>query len=136
MAEVSLHDLISAITEGIPEEGLAFILMSTVISVAIATKRVDMGMTQKEFSEYMGVSQAMVSKWESGEANFTLKTLAQIAVKLGIDVRSPFVIEHAPAHLKYRGYDHDNILQFPCAESWSAYSTADRRFEEEELEEM
>lgn len=36
------------------------------ISAAIVKKRVEMGMTQKQFSEYVGVSQGMVSKWEGG----------------------------------------------------------------------
>lgn len=97
MKDGGVKKLIAFFTENLTEEDAAFILMSSDISIAIATKRVDMGMTQKEFSEYMGVSQAMVSKWESGEANFTLKTLAQIAVKLGIEVRSPFVIDETPA---------------------------------------
>ncbi|MCH5279935.1 MAG: helix-turn-helix transcriptional regulator [Lachnospiraceae bacterium] len=30
-----------------------------------------MGMTQLEFAKHMGVSQGMVSKWESREYNFT-----------------------------------------------------------------
>ena len=104
MAEASLRDFVASVTEDIPTEDLALILMSSDISVAIIRKRVDMGMTQKEFSEYMGVSQAMVSKWESGCANFTLKTLAQIAAKLDVQVRSPFVVDHTPAHLKHRTY--------------------------------
>ncbi len=42
-------------------------------------------MTQKEFAEFMGVTQGMVSKWESREYNFTIKSLNEICEKLGLD---------------------------------------------------
>lgn len=56
------------------------------ISAAIVKKRVEMGMTQKQFSEYVGVSQGMVSKWEGGDYNFTIRTLAEIAEKLDLEL--------------------------------------------------
>ena len=43
-------------------------------------------MTQKEFADYMGVTQGMVSKWESREYNFTIKSLNEICHKLGMTV--------------------------------------------------
>ena len=42
-------------------------------------------MNQKQFASFMGVSQAMISKWESGEYNFTINTLNEICDKLGLD---------------------------------------------------
>ena len=36
-------------------------------------------------ASFMGVSQAMISKWESGEYNFTINTLNEICDKLGLD---------------------------------------------------
>lgn len=56
------------------------------ISALIERERLEMGMTQKEFAEYMGVSQGMVSKWESREYNFTIKTLNDICDKLNLDL--------------------------------------------------
>lgn len=55
------------------------------ISASIEQKRVEMGMTQKEFAEYMGVTQSMVSKWESREYNFTVKSLNEVCEKLGLN---------------------------------------------------
>ena len=52
------------------------------ISAKIEMCRLGMGMTQKKFAAYMGVSQGMVSKWESREYNFTVKTLNEICDKL------------------------------------------------------
>ena len=55
------------------------------ISSAIELRRKDLGMNQKEFASFMGVSQAMISKWESGEYNFTINTLNEICNKLNLD---------------------------------------------------
>lgn len=56
------------------------------ISAAIAKRRIELQMTQSEFAKYLGVSQGMVSKWESTDYNFTIKGLAEIAQKLGLEV--------------------------------------------------
>lgn len=56
------------------------------IAIAIHNKRVSMNMNQQEFAELNGVSQAMVSKWESGEYNFTISTLRKILAALGITI--------------------------------------------------
>ncbi len=47
-------------------------------------ERIEMGLTQREFAEYMGVTQEMVSKWESREYNFTIKTLNEICQKIDL----------------------------------------------------
>lgn len=52
------------------------------ISATITKKRASLSMNQKQFAEYMGVSQAMISKWESGDYNFTIQTIANISNKL------------------------------------------------------
>lgn len=54
------------------------------ISAKIQLKRSALGMTQKEFARYMGVTQGMISKWESGEYNFTLLSLDNICNKLNL----------------------------------------------------
>ncbi len=55
------------------------------ISVNILKQRNSLGKTQKEFAEYMGVTQGMVSKWESGEYNFTISSIANILDKLNLN---------------------------------------------------
>ncbi len=63
------------------------------LSACIELRRRDMGMTQKEFADYLGVTQGMVSRWEGREYNFTIKTLVEICEKcdmeLSIDVKRP-----------------------------------------------
>lgn len=54
------------------------------IAVQIHTRRTEMGMSQTEFAKFNNVTQAMVSKWESGEYNFTIQTLAKVFAKSGL----------------------------------------------------
>lgn len=56
------------------------------ISAKILDKRIELDMSQKEFSEYMNISQAMVSKWESCNYNFTICSLTRICEKLNFDL--------------------------------------------------
>ena len=56
------------------------------ISSAITAERLKLKMNQSEFAEYIEASQSLVSRWEHGEYNFSLKKLAEIAVKLNLDV--------------------------------------------------
>lgn len=55
------------------------------ISSQIELCRVEKKMTQIEFANYMGVTQGMVSKWESGNYNFTVESLTDISEKLGVE---------------------------------------------------
>lgn len=73
-------DLFSSLSR--PEKEYRALLAN--IAVFIHRKRKEMGMNQQDFAQYMGVSQAAVSKWESGEENFTVERLSKIFSKLGM----------------------------------------------------
>ena len=75
----------SWIMEGISEAEVKTIVDLAKISARIERYRIELGMTQQEFAEYMGVSQGMVSKWESREYNFTIRSLNEICQKLDLD---------------------------------------------------
>lgn len=62
---------------------LEVVLKNTIVS-ALITARIERSMNQKEFAAFMGVSQAMVSKWEGGDCNFTVESIAKICEKLGL----------------------------------------------------
>ena len=72
------------ISEGFSDVEVKTIVELAKISARIERCRMEMGMTQLEFAKYMGVSQGMVSKWESREYNFTIKTLNEICQKLDL----------------------------------------------------
>ena len=74
------------LTEGLSDPELRTIVELAKISARIEKSRLDLGMTQAEFAAYMGVSQSMVSKWESREYNFTIRTLNEICQKLHLEL--------------------------------------------------
>lgn len=57
------------------------------LSFAIATKLDSLikhrGLTRKEFAEAIGCRPSEVTKWLSGQQNFTLRTLARLSVFFG-----------------------------------------------------
>ena len=82
------------------------------VSMFIYKSRIKMNLTQKAFAKMMGVTQAMVSKWESAEYNFTIEGIAAIAAKLN----TTFDIEFTPeseylATNKKNRYEHERPQQ-------------------------
>ena len=59
------------------------------VATSIQAQRKLLGYTQEALAEKLGVSQAMVSRWENGEENFTVATLAKISAVLGIKLINP-----------------------------------------------
>lgn len=72
------------ISEGFSENEVKTMVELAKISARIERCRIEMGMNQQEFAKYMGVTQGMVSKWESREYNFTIKTLNEICQKINL----------------------------------------------------
>ena len=81
-----LEDMISVFDTSVSAADIIAAKALAGISAEIVKYRVNLGMTQKQFAEYMEVSQGMVSKWESADYNFSVKSLAYIAAKLDMDV--------------------------------------------------
>ena len=54
------------------------------ISAKIVKKRIDMGMSRKEFAEHLNMSESMVSKWECEDCDFSIETLALVYEKLDL----------------------------------------------------
>ena len=74
------------ISEEVPESEVKATFVLAKISAQIERSRLEKGMTQQEFAKYMGVSQGMISKWESREYNFTIKTLNEICEKINLEL--------------------------------------------------
>lgn len=72
------------ISEGISEAEIKTTIELARISAKIERCRLDLGMTQMEFAKFMGVTQGMVSKWESRDYNFTIRSLNEICQKLDL----------------------------------------------------
>ena len=84
------------------------------ISMFILKYRQNSNMTQKEFAKKMGVTQAMVSKWESAEYNFTIETIAQISEKLN----TTFNIEFRPESEYLANSYNNNYENISMTQNW------------------
>ena len=82
----TINDLINAISSQLSYEEVLAAEQMAKISAAITKERIDRDLTQAEFAKLLGVSQGMVSKWESEEYNFTIESLAGICDKLDWDM--------------------------------------------------
>jgi len=59
------------------------------IASIIQRQRKEKGYTQRDLANKLGVSQVIVSRWENGEENFTIATLAKISAALEIEWSNP-----------------------------------------------
>lgn len=75
---------VQSLVDSIGRKDMIEIALKAAVTSEILKCRYEKHMSQKEFAEFMGVSQAIVSKWESGETNFTIEKIAQICDKLGL----------------------------------------------------
>lgn len=62
------------------------------IMQAVLKARISNGLTQKQLSERTGISQADISRLESGAASPSVKTLVRVADALGMKVQINFVV--------------------------------------------
>lgn len=88
------------LTAGLSEEELLAKKTLAIIAADIQLKRIEMGLDQKEFAKLLGVSQGMISRWESGTYNFTITTLINICEKLELSFKpqiTPKEVEEAVA---------------------------------------
>lgn len=78
-----MSKLVDMLTQNLTEADISDALLSANIAAEISIARVKKGMTQKEFAKYLGVSQGMVSRIESGNSNYTFSTANKILNKIG-----------------------------------------------------
>lgn len=71
-----------------PEERMAAESIGQ-IAATIQRQRKAQGYTQQELAKKLGVTQVMVSRWENGEENFTVATLAKISAALDMKLHNP-----------------------------------------------
>lgn len=81
-----IGDLLTLFDDSIsPAEALTSKLMLQ-ISSGITRERLKLQMNQSDFAKHIGATQSLVSRWEHGDYNFSLKKLAEIGVALNLDV--------------------------------------------------
>ena len=80
----TLDNLFEAFSDRLTIASLNAISLLSQISATISIERIKRKMKQKEFAKFMNVSQGMVSRWEGGNYNFTIKQLCEICEKLDL----------------------------------------------------
>ena len=85
----TLSDLIAAIAKNMTIAELAKAVVNIQIQQMIHDTRMAKGWTQKDLADKMRVKQSLVSRWESGDCNYTIDTLIDIADALGLSVQCP-----------------------------------------------
>ena len=78
----TLSDLIAAIAKNM-----------TAAELAKAAVNIQIQQMIQDLADKMGVKQSLVSRWESGECNYTIDTLIEIADALGLSVQCPLKID-------------------------------------------
>ena len=113
----------SWVAEGISKAEVKTIVELAKISARIERCRLDMGMTQLEFAEYMGVSQGMVSKWESREYNFTIRSLNEICEKLNLEFSVNIEKPCVKADYTVIRWDANRVIKGRRENSWIKHLT-------------
>lgn len=91
----TLENLFKKFSANLTVSALNSIRLLSKISAKITVLRIKKKMTQKQFAKFMNVTQGMVSKWESGNYNFTIKQLCEICEKLEITPNIEFKTEES-----------------------------------------
>lgn len=94
-----MDDLLNTIFNNFSDEDLQTADMLSMIATAISSKRIELHLNQSQLAKKLGVTQAMVSKWENGDYNFTVRQIVKIFNKLDLDVdiaihpKNPYLVD-------------------------------------------
>lgn len=106
----SLDGLLETMSELFNDAELISMAILNQISLTLVEERIKRNMTQTQFAKLLGVKQAQISKWESDEYNFTVKKLADIAVKLKMDLQVQ-LLPQKTVHCTNEHTKVDNVIQ-------------------------
>lgn len=81
----SAYDYLEKLTSEMSASKLYYYDILYTLSTTVLENRLKREMTQKDFAKLLGVSQAMISKYESGDYNFTVKQICTICEKLDLN---------------------------------------------------
>ena len=107
------------VSEGLSEAEIKTAVELAKISAKIERRRLELGMTQIEFAKYMGVTQGMVSKWESRDYNFTIKSLNEICQKLEINLSVSMEKPHLKNHYPVLKWDAEKMKHTRKKKNWT-----------------
>lgn len=86
ITSAKLDDLLSLFEDTLQPDDIMCAKVTTQASRYITKERLRLNMNQKEFANHLHTTQSLVSRWESGKYNFSLKKLSEISVLLDMDL--------------------------------------------------
>lgn len=75
----TINDKFQQMTANVPQDIQAEIDLSFAISNEIYNLMLDRGLTKKQFADALGKKPSEVTKWLSGQHNFTIRTIAMLS---------------------------------------------------------
>lgn len=90
MPKYSMEDLFALFEESLSASDILAAKVNSQISACITKERLKLHMNQAEFAQHINASQSLISRWESGDYNFSIKKIAEIASSLNLDVNFSF----------------------------------------------
>lgn len=81
-----LENLLELFEDVVNPEDIIYAKVTSQASRTIIKERLRLNMNQQEFADYIHATQSLVSRWESGKYNFSLKKLSEIAAALDMDI--------------------------------------------------
>ena len=94
-----LEDLLALFEDVVQPEDIMYTKIISQASRYITKERLRLNMSQKEFADHIHAKQSLVSRWESGKYNFSLKKLAEICVALDMDLHIYMTPRHAQKNI-------------------------------------
>ena len=91
--KATLTDLVEALAQSMSAVETAKTALHMELRQIIREARKQLNLSQKELAEKMDVKQSLVSRWESGECNYTIDTLVEIANALKLSVQCPLTFD-------------------------------------------
>ena len=82
----TIDDLFDLFEESLSPADVITSKLMAQVSTAITKERLKLSMNQSDFAEHIGTTQSLVSRWEHGDYNFSIRKIAEIAAVLNLDV--------------------------------------------------
>lgn len=110
----TLDDVFELFKDSITKSDVIYSKANAKVVSSIINERLRRNMTQKEFAEKLNIKQSLVSRWENGDSNFTLKTLSKIAADLDMDLYINIVPHKEIEYVENKKY---TCFQFKCTQT-------------------
>ncbi len=108
----SIEDLFELFSDSLSPSDVMTSKLMAQISSAITRERLKLKLNQSEFAEIINASQSLVSRWEHGDYNFSIKKLSEIATKLDLDVNILITNKNSISSNSFASFSQTRIVHY------------------------